>query len=79
MLMKTIPNSLRSASWVQQLVELIHDQAQQLQEQKELIQQQSEAISALKKTVEEQRDEINRLKKMPKRPKFRPGGGNPKK
>lgn len=66
-----ISDTLQSSPWIQQLITL-------LQKQTQLIQEQAEEIVALKKTVQEQRDEINRLKKMPKRPKFRPGGGDPK-
>jgi len=47
-----------------------------LQEQAQIIQEQTEEIATLKTIVQEQRDEINRLKKMPKRPRFRPEGGN---
>ncbi len=66
-----IPQELRTSSWLQPIIELF-------QEQTKLIQKQTEQIAALKKTVQEQQDEIARLKKMPKRPKFRPGGGDPK-
>src|SRR5262245_24679221 len=66
-----IPQELQSLSWIQRLVALLQEQTQRIQEQ-------AEEIAALKKTVQEQRDEINRLKNMPKRPKFRPGGGDPK-
>jgi hypothetical protein len=59
-----IPQELRSLPWIQRLVTLLQEQA--------------EKIATLEKTVQEQRDEINRLKNMPKRPKFRPGGGDPK-
>ena len=59
-----IPHELRALPWMQQIIELI--------------QRQSEEIAALKKTVQEQKDEINRFRKMPKRPKFRPGGGDSK-
>ena len=66
-----IPHELQSSLWVQKLVAFLQEQTQRIQEQ-------TEEIAALKKTVQEQRDEINRLKNMPKRPKFRPGGGDPK-
>jgi hypothetical protein len=66
-----IPHELQSSSWIQKLVTLLQEQTQRIQEQ-------AEEIAALKKTVQEQRDEINRLKNMPKRPKFRPGGGDSK-
>lgn len=66
-----IPHELQSIPWIQRLVTLLQEQTQRIQEQ-------IEEIAALKKTVQEQRDEINRLKNMPKRPKFRPGGGDPK-
>lgn len=66
-----IPHDLQSIPWIQRLVTL-------LQEQTQCIQEQAEEIAALKKTIQEQKDEINRLKNMPKRPKFRPGGGDPK-
>jgi hypothetical protein len=67
----SIPRDLQSTPWVQNLVLLIQEQTRRIQEQ-------AEEIAALKKTVQEQKDEINRLKKMPKRPKFRQGGGDPK-
>jgi hypothetical protein len=87
-----IPQELQSPPWIQSLVALLQEQTQRIQEQTQriqeqtrliqeqtrLIQEQAEEIAALKKTVQEQKDEINRLKKMPKRPKFRPGGGDPK-
>jgi len=66
-----IPHELQSLTWIQQLIKLLQEQSQRIQEQ-------SEEIAGLKKTIQEQRDEINRLKNMPKRPKFRPGGGDPK-
>lgn len=66
-----IPPELSSSSWMEKLVAL-------LQEQARLIQSQAEEIAVLKVVVQEQRDEINRLKNMPKRPKFRKSGGNPK-
>lgn len=59
-----IPHEHQSLPWIRKLVTLL--------------QEQTEEIAALKKTVQEQRDEINRLKNMPKKPKFRPGGGDPK-
>lgn len=73
-----IPHELRSLPWIEKLVTLLQEQTQRIQEQTQRIQEQTEEIAALKKTVQEQRDEINRLKNMPKRPKFRPGGGDPK-
>ncbi len=59
-----IPQELRTSPWLQPIIELLQEQIEQ--------------IATLKKIVEEQKDEIARLKKMPKRPKFRPGGGDPK-
>jgi len=80
-----IPQELRPLPWMQQLVILfqeqtqrIQEQTQRIQEQTQRIQEQAEKIAVLKTVVQEQKDEINRLKKMPKRPKFRPGGGDPK-
>ncbi|KKL97043.1 hypothetical protein LCGC14_1838430 [marine sediment metagenome] len=66
-----IPSELQTSPWLKQIMEL-------LQEQAKVIQEQAEQITALKKTVQALRDEIARLKKMPKRPKFRPGGGDAK-
>jgi len=66
-----IPLELRTSSWLQPIIELLQEQAKVLQEQ-------AEQIAALKQTVQEQKDELARLRKMPKRPKFRPGGGDPK-
>ncbi len=59
-----IPSELHAVPWLQTIVVLV--------------QEQSEEIVSLKKTVQELKDEITRLTKTPKRPKFRPGGGNPK-
>lgn len=59
-----IPPEFQTAPWLKIIVELVQAQAEQ--------------ITDLKKTVQELRDELARVKKMPKRPKFRPGGGNPK-
>jgi hypothetical protein len=73
-----IPHDLQSMPWIQRLVTLLQEQVKCIQEQTQRIQEQAEEIDALKKTVQEQKDEINRLKNMPKRPKFRPGGGDPK-
>ena len=73
-----IPHELRSLPWIEQLITLLKEQTHRIQEQTQRIQEQAEEIAALKKTVQEQRDEINSLKNMPKRPKFRPGGGDPK-
>lgn len=70
-IISSIPHEFQSIPWIRNLFALIQEQTQRIQEQ-------SEEIAALKKTVQEQKDEINRLKNMPKRPKFRPGGGNPK-
>lgn len=64
-----IPEEIKSLPGIQGLLFI-------LQEQAKVIQKQAEEIAALKVTVQEQKDEINRLKKTPKRPKFRPGGGN---
>ena len=73
-----IPYELRSLPWIERLVLLLQEQAKRIEEQTKRIQEQAEKIDTLEKTVQEQRDEINRLKNMPKRPKFRPGGGDPK-
>lgn len=73
-----IPQELLSLPWMEKLVLLLEEQNQRIQEQNRCIQKQAEKIAELEKTVQEQRDEINRLKNMPKRPKFRPGGGDPK-
>jgi len=59
-----IPPELRTSSWLRPIIELLQEQAEQ--------------IAALKQIVQEQKDELARLRKMPKRPKFRPGGGDPK-
>lgn len=66
-----IPPDLQASSWLQSVIGLLQEQTKQIQEQ-------AEQIDALKQMVQEQKDEIARLKKMPKRPKFRPGGGDPK-
>jgi len=65
-----IPSELQKAPWLKSITDLVQQQAR-------VIQEQAEQIAALKKTVQELQDEIARLKKMPKRPKFRPGGGDP--
>lgn len=73
-----IPQKLQSSPWIERLISLLQEQTKRIQEQTQKIQEQAEKIAALEKTVQEQKDEINRLKNMPKRPKFRPGGGDPK-
>ena len=73
-----IPPDIRESPWGKVLIELIKEQHKRIQEQAKVIQEQAERIIALEKTVQELKDEIARLKKMPKRPKFRPGGGDPK-
>lgn len=69
--LSNIPPELHTAPWLKSIVNL-------LQEQSKIIQEQAEQITSLKKTVQELKDEIARLTKAPKRPKFRPGGGDPK-
>lgn len=59
----TIPQEFLDFPWMQSILGLV--------------QQQAEQIEALKQTVQSLKDEVHRLKKMPKRPKFRPPGGNP--
>ena len=49
-----------------------------LAEKDQLIQSQAEQIDTLKVTVRELQDEIARMKRLPKRPKFREAGGDPK-
>lgn len=66
-----VPPELQQAPWLQQIVGILRAQSR-------LIQEQAEQITALKATVEELKDELSRLRKTPKRPKFRPGGGDPK-
>jgi hypothetical protein len=66
-----IPLDVQDLPWFRALVKIFQEQAK-------VVQEQAEQIATLKKTVQELRDEIGRLKKMPKRPKFRPGGGDPK-
>jgi len=73
-----IPPDIRESPWGKVLIEIIKEQHKRIQEQAKVIQEQAERIIALEKTVQELKDEIARLKKMPKRPKFRPGGGDPK-
>ncbi len=73
-----IPQELRTSSWLQPIIDLFQEQTKLIQKQTILIQEQTEQITALKKTVQDQKDEIACLRKMPKRPKFRPGGGDPK-
>jgi Transposase IS66 family len=73
-----IPSELQAAPWLKTIVDFLQGQARVIQEQTRVIQEQAEQITALKKTVQELRDEVARVKKMPKRPKFRPGGGDPK-
>ena len=66
-----IPPELQAAPWLRSIVNLVQWQAR-------VIQTQAEQIASLQKAVQELKDEISRLTKTPKRPKFRPGGGNPK-
>ena len=65
------PPELRTAPWLKSIIDL-------LQAQSGVIQEQAEQIVALKQTVQALKDEITRLTKTPKRPKFRPGGGDSK-
>jgi len=73
-----IPTNLQDLPWLKAIVSLCEQQAKQIQEQAKQIQAQAERIATLEKTVQELKDENARLRKLPKRPKFRPGGGNPK-
>ena len=66
-----IPSELRTEPWLKSILDL-------LQEQTRIIQAQAEQITSLKTTVQELKDEITRLTNTPKRPKFRPGGGDSK-
>jgi hypothetical protein len=72
-----IPQELQTTCWLQQVLRLLLEQAEQIAVLNKIVQEQAEQITALQKIVQEQKDEIARLKKMPKRPKFRPGGGDP--
>ncbi|NGX46063.1 MAG: hypothetical protein K940chlam2_01245, partial [Chlamydiae bacterium] len=65
-------------SWLQPIIGLLQEQTKQIQAQTKLIQEQAEQITTLKQTIQDQQDELARLRKAPKRPKFRPGGGDPK-
>lgn len=80
-----VPPELQKAPWLKSIIDLlqgqarvIQEQARVIQEQARVIQEQAEQITSLKKTVQDLKDEITRQKKLPKRPKFRPGGGDPK-
>lgn len=71
--------------WLESVVALVIEQGKLLQEkdrqlekQDLLLQEQSEQIAALKISLQELRDEVARVKKLPKRPKFRPPGGEPR-
>lgn len=66
-----IPPELRTEPWLKSIVDL-------LQEKTRIIQAQAEQIASLKTAVQELKDEITRLTNTPKRPKFRPGGGDSK-
>ena len=66
-----IPSKLRTAPWLKSIIGLFQEQAR-------VIQEQTEQIATLKQTVQMPKDEIGRLTKTPKKPKFRPGGGDPK-
>ena len=65
------PQLIRESPIVQAMVQLIRSQAEQ-------IQRQAEQISKLEETVDTLKDEISRLTNTPKRPKFRPGGMEPR-
>lgn len=73
-----IPEDLQNAPWLQSIIGLLQTQTKQIHEQAKLIQKQAEQISVFKQTVQDLKDEIARLTNTPKRPKFRPGGGDPK-
>jgi len=73
-----IPEDLQKAPWLQPIIGLLQAQAKQIQEQAKQIQEQAEQITVLKQTVQDLKDEVSRLTNTPKRPKFRPGGGDPK-
>ena len=89
--LSSIPIDLQNSPWlkpvidflqnqaciIQNQAQVIQNQAQVIQNQAQVIQKQAEQIASLKNTVQELRDEISRLNKTPKRPKFRPGGGDP--
>ena len=76
--LSNIPSEIQAAPWLKSIVDLLQEQARIIQEQTRVIQEQAEQITSLKKTAQELKDEITRLTKTPKRPKFRPGGGDPK-
>ena len=73
-----IPPELQTAPWVKSIVDLLQEHTRTIQAQARVIQEQAEQITTLKKTVQELKDEVARLTKTPKKPKFRPGGGDPK-
>jgi Transposase IS66 family len=79
-----VPLEIRTASWFEVLSEYLEQQLKNLEDkdqliekQAHLIQQQAEQIATLKITLQDLKDEIARMKKLPKRPKFRPAGGDP--
>jgi hypothetical protein len=80
-----IPSELQTAPLFKSIVDLLQQQTRiieektrTIQEQTRIIQEQAEQIVSLKKTVQGLKDEISRLTKTTKRPKFRPGGGDPR-
>jgi hypothetical protein len=58
-----IPLDLRTAPWLERLLNLFQEQAQIIREQGQVLQKQAEQITNLKQTIQELRDEVNRLKK----------------
>lgn len=65
------PQLIRELPIVQAMAQFIRIQAEQ-------IQRQAEQIAKLEETVDALKDEISRLTNTPKRPKFRPGGMEPR-
>ncbi len=66
-----IPLNPQDVPWLKNLIGILEEQAH-------IIQKQAERITKLEKVILEQKDQIAHLKKLPKRPKFRKGGGRPK-
>lgn len=77
-LLSTLPPDVRDSSVLQGLKVLVHTLMKELQETKERLIQAKEQLTEAKAKIESLEDELRRLRKLPKRPKFRPNGMEPR-
>lgn len=84
-LLSTLPPDVRDSPvlqalkiLIQTLLEQLHNTKEQLHNTKEQLQKTQEELAEAKSKIEALENELRRLRKLPKRPKFRPNGMEPR-